>query len=204
MKLALFVEGDTETYIGALLKRWLDPKLRQPIEIGTVNFRGVGNYLREFHDRARRELNKARLCGVVGLIDYYGSSLQYPHDTVEKNYVWAKRELETRVGDPRFRQHFAVHETEAWLLSDRGIFPRDIIDHLPKTPKPEAINLHNPPSHRLKDLYWRKEGKKYKKSLDGPNLFGKLDPELAYSRCPHLKLLLDDLLGLAAEASKHV
>ncbi len=200
MKLVLFVEGDTESCLPRFLKLWLDPRLGQEIEIRIVNFRGVGNYLKEFEERARRELRRAQLCGIVGLIDFYRSSLPYPHDTVEKNYVWAKRELETRVGEPHFRQHFAVHETEAWLLSNPQIFPRDIIDHLPKTSTPETINFQTPPSHRLQDLYWRKLGKKYKKALHGPSLFRKLDTELASSRCPHLKLLLDDILSLAQEA----
>jgi hypothetical protein len=46
-----------------------------------------------------------------------------------------------------------------------------------------------------------KLNKAYKKPLEGSNLFRKLDPELAYSRCPHLQLLLDDILNLAKDAA---
>jgi len=34
----------------------------------------------------------------------------------------ARKELEKKVGHPRFRQFFAVHEIEAWLFSDPGLF----------------------------------------------------------------------------------
>lgn len=201
MKLALFVEGETEKYLREFLKPWLDPKLGQSIDISVVNLNGVGNYLKDFDERARRDLRKGHLCGVVGLIDFYGSGLRYPHETVEKNYAWAKRELEQRVGESRFRQHFAVHETEAWLLSDPQIFPTGIAGHLPKQPNPETINLQHPPSKRLKDLYRTKLNRTYEKPLDGSTLFRKLDPEVAYSRCPHLQLLLDDMLSLAKDAA---
>ena len=110
---------------------------------------------------------------------------------------WAKKELEHKVNHPRFHQHFAVHETEAWLLSDLDIFPPAIRGDLPKTQKPETVNHRHPPSHRLKDIYHRRLARKYSKPLDGASLFRQLNPQTAYNRCPHLKLLLDDILTLA-------
>ncbi|HLX42809.1 MAG TPA: DUF4276 family protein [Bryobacteraceae bacterium] len=197
MKIALHVEGETERHLPEFFKRWLDPKLVQPIGIHPIVFEGVQDYLRHACGRARRDLESGALIGGVGLIDLYGSGLTYPDGTIEQKYRAAKHDLERRVAHPRFRQHFAVHETEAWLFSDTAIFPDAIASELPKTANPETINFQNPPSKRLKDLYFRKLSKKYKKPVEGSSMFRKLDPEKAYARCPFLQVLLDDLLELA-------
>jgi hypothetical protein len=92
--------------------------------------------------------------------------------------------------NPRFRQHFAVHETEAWLLCNRLSLPPGVPDH-----PPEEVNFDEPPSKLLKRLM----GGKYKKKTERSRLCN-IDPEDAYSQCPHLRLLLDDLLALASGA----
>jgi Domain of unknown function (DUF4276) len=202
VKLILYVEGDTEKEVlPKFLRRWLDPRLENNVGIAPVNLDGVSNYLKEFANRAQLDLGAADVLGCVGIIDLYGSGLPYSNGTIETKYKWAKDELEKQVGHPRFRQHFAVHETEAWLLSEPQIFPRDIVSHLPKTPTPERVNFQDPPSYRLKELYWQKLGKKYKKPIEGSRLFQKLDPEVACTCCPHLRLLLEDILTLARTAS---
>jgi hypothetical protein len=198
VKVILYVEGDTEKEVlPQFLRRWVDPRLKDNVGLAPVNLDGVSNYLKEFANRAQLDLGAAGVLGCIGIIDLYGSGLPYPNGTIEAKYEWAKNELERQVGHPRFRQHFAVHETEAWLISDPQIFPRDIASHVPKTPTPERINFHDPPSHRLKDLYWQNLGKKYRKPIEGSRLFQKLDPEVACARCPHLKLLLEDIIALA-------
>jgi hypothetical protein len=40
----------------------------------------------------------------------------------------------------------------------------------------------------------------YKKVTHGSALFSKLDPNLAYTKCPRLKELLDEMLKMAKEA----
>jgi hypothetical protein len=136
--------------------------------------------------------------GITGLIDLYGSWLAYPAGSVNEKYLWAKGEFEQRVGDSRFRQHFAVHETEAWLLSGEKLFPPAIGVRLPKTP-PEGINFLNPPATLLQALYLKHLSRNYGKRIDGADLFKRLDPSVAYDRCPYLKLLLDDVLALATK-----
>jgi hypothetical protein len=197
VKLGLYVEGSTEKALPAFIKRWLDPRLPQPISVPPVPFRGVQDYLDHFADRVKLALAQQKIDGAVGLIDFYGSGLPYRGDTIMEQYKWARRHLESRVNDVRFIQHFAVHETEAWLLSDSSIFPPAIIDFLPKTQQPETINSLNSPASVLLDLYFRKLRKKYKKPVEGASLFSKLDPNVAYDRCPNLRLLLDDVLALA-------
>jgi uncharacterized protein DUF4276 len=200
VRIILFVEGETELYLPAFLARWLDARLTQRIEIKPVNLNGVGNYLRHFAARSRLALAQPGILAAVGLIDFYGSGLSYPGGTILRKYAWAKQQLEGQVSHERFRQHFVVHDTEAWLLADPSIFPAALVSHVPRKPPPEKVDSHTPPSHRLKYLYHRKLGKKYHKPVDGRKLFGKLDPEIAYARCPHLKLFLDELLSFAQAA----
>ncbi len=200
MRLLLYVEGNTEKSLPGFFSRWLQPRLHNSVQIKPVNFRGAGKYRREFAERARRDLQSPHVIGVVGVLDFYGSGLPYPQGSIEDKYIWAKEHLERQVGEPGFRQHFAVHETEAWLFSEPSIFRQEIRRALPKIIQPESVNSVRPPSFVLKDLYRTKLSRTYGKSIEGSSLFGKLSPETAYERCPHLKLLLDDVLALATRS----
>ena len=169
MTVVLYVEGDTEeTALRAFFSRWMDQRGCSGVGIKAVNFKGVGNYLREFVKRAKRDLNAGSVKGIIGLIDLYRSGLQYPDGSLNEKYSWAKTKLETKIDDQRFQQHFAVHEAEAWLLSGDNIFPPEVAIRLPKTP-PEGINFLNPPSHRLQTLYSRHLDRNYNKVIDGVN-----------------------------------
>jgi len=52
----------------------------------------------------------------------------------------------------------------------------------------------------LNKLYLQNVGKGYKKSVDGPKLFGNLDPAVAHKKCPYLKAMLDEMSNLAGKA----
>ena len=100
------------------------------------------------------------------------------------------------VDHSRFRHYFAVHELEAWLLSDPRIFPNPVSKVIPSR-EPELINMQQPPKALLRNLYRTKTKTTYKEIIHGTDLFGRLDPNLAYQRCPHLRQMLDDMLDLA-------
>ena len=208
MKFVLLVEGQTESkVIPQFLKRWIEPKLSctEKVRIEPIRFAGSGELLRDVAKRTRTILNDPRsgrdVIAVVSLLDFYGSTIQYPKgkDNIDDRCQWAKRDVEGRVDNERFRQFFAVHELEAWLLSQPGIFPADIRTHLPKK-VPETVNSTEPPKALLNRLYRDHTGKNYKVTTDGPNLFSKLNPEEAYRKCPHLQEMLDEMLKLAQEA----
>jgi hypothetical protein len=131
----------------------------------------------------------------------YGAILAFPpYLSPNAKCAWAKTELERRVGDSRFRQHFAVHETEAWLFSDPSVFPESVRDRIQEfAQRPESVNFQQPPSKLLQALY-KAGGRDYKKVTDGSILFGKLTPDVAYAKCPHLARLLSDMLSLAKSA----
>jgi len=135
----------------------------------------------------------------IGLLDLYGPSFYPDHITAAVNrYTWAKHEIERRVANPRFRQHFAVHELEAWLLADPNPLPQPVRAALPKVcAQPESVDFQQPPARLLDSLYRAKLNRQYRKIVDGTNLFAEVDPDTAYGKCPSLRALLDEMLSLA-------
>jgi hypothetical protein len=69
-----------------------------------------------------------------------------------------------------------------------------------KAVNPETVNFDEPPAKLLERLYSQKTGRRYKKVTNGRELFGRLDPGVAYGKCPRLKELLDKMLELAEAA----
>ena len=203
MKFILFVEGHTENLaIPAFLKRWLDPQLPTPVGVKPVRFDGWPELLKDSPTKAKLNLAKDDVIAVIALLDLYGPTI-YPkeNNAVKERYAWAKKELEGKVEQDKFFQFFAVHEVEAWLLSDPSIFPNSIRSSIKKiSQSPEAINNTRPPAKRLNDIYRKMTKRGYKKISNGRDLFSKLDPKVAYSKCPHLKELLDAMLKMAKEA----
>jgi len=119
-----------------------------------------------------------------------------------EKHDWAKKYMEGKVKQSKYFQFFAVHETEAWLLSDSGIFPSECRNVLDKIKLPEAVNFDEPPAKLLERLYPLYTRRKYKKVTHGKELFDNLNPNTAYAKCPKLKALLDKMLELAQAAMK--
>jgi hypothetical protein len=206
MKFVLFVEGHTEQKaVPSFLKRWLDPRLEQAVGIKSVRFEGWPELVEEVDRKARLYLEgpaRDDVIAVVSLLDLYGPTIYPAHlQSAAQRDRWGKEHLEQRVNHERFRHFFAVHETEAWLLSQPEIFPAEVRKVLPKKVEtPEQINFNQPPAHLLNNLYKQVTHKTYKKVVYGGQLFSKLDPDVAYGRCPRLKALLDEMLALAKAA----
>jgi Domain of unknown function (DUF4276) len=206
VKFILFVEGGTERKVlREFLKRWLDPQLRQPIGIDIVEFEGWSDYDNSIKRKVELNMSGRKgqdALGGLGLIDLYGPTF-YPKNIAEasERLAWGRDYFEKKVGHPQFRQYFAVHETEAWLLSEAKVLPAPVARALPgKCANPEIVNFDEPPSKLLSRLYWERLRRKYKKVVDGSALFRQIDPQVAYSKCPSLVMLLDDMLALAREA----
>ncbi len=204
MKFILLVEGQTEKdSAAAFLKRWIDPQLKHPVGIQVVSFNGYAELARKMVAKAKDHLQGPRqseIIAVVGLLDLYGPDF-YPSDltgTAER-YNWGKAHFEREVNLERFRMFFAVHELEAWLLSQPDIFPKDVKNALPsaKISQPERVNFNEPPAKLLDRIYKQTTKKNYKKTTYGKQLFPKLDPTVAVSKCPYLKEMLDEMLRLA-------
>jgi hypothetical protein len=206
LRFLLFVEGQTEKYaLRDFLKRWLDPKLGSRVGIDVILFEGCGPYYSEIAKRVNFILSgkpAADVIAAIGLVDLHGPEI-YPQHLKEarERYIWAKEHLERKVDHPKFRQHFAVHETEAWVLSQPEILPPAVRKALPgKCSRPETVNFDQPPSKLLTRFYREKLKRRFSKTVDGANLFSALSPQSAYEKCLALKALLDDMLRLAQEA----
>ena len=209
MRFYLLVEGYTEKAgVGHFLKRWLDARLESPVSIRAIRHDGWGQLDRDMEPKVKLLLstgaNQDKVAGVLALMDLYGPTI-YPENkkTAKQRYEWGRDHFEKRINDPRFRMFFAVHEIEAWLLSDPSLFPSDVRKALPaKISKPEEVNFNEPPAKLLDRIYKKSaHGKNaYNKVGDGTAMFAKLNPEVAYEKCPYLKLMLDEMLELAKAA----
>lgn len=204
MRFILLVEGKTEkTGIRPFIKRWLDENALDSVGITTVMIKNI----KKLEIRAKMDLEGPDAQGIVavfGLLDIYNAKLPFPGDKISVNerFQWGKEYLENKIRHPKFKMFFAVHEIEAWLLSQYELFPKKIQKKLKATikNKPESVDLDEPPGKLLGKLYKQELGSKYKKVIEGKKMFTKLDPQIARDKCPYLKLMLDEMLVLAKAA----
>jgi Domain of unknown function (DUF4276) len=207
-QIALFVEGDTERgdarrrTLAAFIHRWLDPQLPQGGRVGitAVKFQGVSNYLDDLPKKVALYLDDGRANFIVGLVDLYGIPASRinlsSHAAVRDKIIAARtyiRSLVAKQYRDRFRQHFAVHEVEAWLLAypEELSKEKDVQAQIIRRP-PEHVNFNEPPAMFLKRVL-----RGYKKTTTAMNLFPKIDPQIAIDQCPYLKQFMTDLLALA-------
>lgn len=192
MKFILFVEGYTEDKaLPKFFKKWLDPQLNTPVGIKTVRFEGWAELYKDAPLKAKMHLNgpdSQDILAVISLLDLYGPTF-YPEgiQKPDDRYTWAKDHMEKTVNHPKFFQFFAVHEVEAWLLSQPDLFPLNVKTVFPKKIyKPETVNSNEPPAKLLERLYLKQTHRTYKKVVHGEDLFSRLDN--------HIKALNHSLL----------
>jgi hypothetical protein len=203
MAFILFVEGKTEQkVIAGFLKRWLDARLSRPVRINPVKFEGWAELVKDLSIKTDLYLQKNDVIAVISIMDIYGPTIYPPKKTnVRDRYEWGKEHLESKVNKDKYFHFFAVHEFEAWLLSDPAIFPAEIKKTISSLNKaPEDIDDDTPPAKLLNKLYQKTTGRNYKKITHGEDLFKKLDPNIVYEKCPYFKELLDKMLELAKAA----
>ncbi len=206
-RIALFVEGDSERgearrqTLPTFFHRWLDPQLPEDRRVGldAVKFHGVSNYLDDLGQHVELHLTERRANFVIGIVDLYGlpqdrinlSDCPSVADKVRKARLII-RDFVAKEFQDRFRQYFAVHEIEAWLLAYPDRWPPEVRAQIQKRP-PEQVNFNEPPAKFLKRVL----GGRYKKTVHAKNIFPNVDPQIAINKCPHLKNLADDLLAIA-------
>ena len=206
-RVALFVEGDTERgearrrTLSAFFHRWLDPQLPSASKVGItpVKFQGVSNYLDDLPQKVALYLDDGRANFVFGLIDLYGIPVSRidlsKYSTIQEKVKAGRAYIRALVPQEyreRFRQHFAVHEIEAWLLAYPEQWPAEVRSQITKRP-PEQVDFNEPPAKFLKRIL----GGRYKKTTTAMNVFPRVDPQGAINQCPHLKHLVEDMLAVA-------
>lgn len=203
MKFLLFCEGYTEKEgLPAFLKRWLDTQLSKHVGISPVGFQGWKHLYEDVAKKAHLRLKENDVIAVISLLDLYGPTF-YPQNitTADDRYDWGKSHIEGIVGHAKFHQFFAVHEVEAWLLSDPQLFPLDIRNGFPgRAASPETVNFDQPPAVLLNRLFLERTRRSYKKVTQGKSLFARLEPDIARSKCPRFCQMLDQMLLLAKQA----
>jgi len=204
VKFVLFVEGDTEKdVLPGFLKRCLEPELKPSVGIQSVNFHGWANLWRDVRQKAEFYLRGAGrspdIIAVISLLDLYGPAIYPDHlKTAPERLTWAKAKVEKEVDHGRFRQYFAVHELEAWLLSQSGIFPKEVRSDIEAlTTNPEVVNFVQPPKRKLDDIYEHRLQRGYQARTDGAKLFRALNPTTVKNKCPIFSLMIDELIALA-------
>ena len=152
MKFVLFIEGETErVVVPRFAKRWLDGRLKQPVGMKVVKFNGWPEFEREIKTKANLNLNGPSAGDVIagiGLLDLYGPTFYPPKTTSAKARIdWATKKFEGDVNHSKFKMFLAVHEVEAWLLSQPNVFPRAIAAALSgKYSAPETVDFGKPPA----------------------------------------------------------
>lgn len=169
------------------------------VGISPVRFNGISHYLDDVAGKVQFYLDQHKANIVVGLVDLYGlppsfidlSGYASTTDKVRVARQYIRRLLPSHL-QSYFRQHFAVHETEAWLLAYPDEWPPAIRARITRRP-PEEVNFDEPPSRLLRRLL----AGDYKKVVRARNILARVDPQVAVDMCPHLRLFAEDLLNVA-------
>jgi len=202
-RIVLFVEGPSEHALAAFFHNWLDRQLPelQRVGIKPVAFQGVTEYLKSFPKKLESLLDKRGANFVFGLLDLYGLPPEHVDlsrcTTLDDKVGEARKVIHQKVPrrlKNRFRQHFAVHELEAWLLAYPEQWPADVRQEIEKRP-PEAVDFDEHPAKFLRRIL----GRRYKKTVCARNIFPNVDPRVAIGKCPYLRRLAKDMLKVARQ-----
>jgi hypothetical protein len=198
MRIALIIEGKTETVFLPHLRAFLQTRLagRMP-KLDAVPYDGripTGEKLRRVVENLLGD-RKDPAGAVIALTDVYTGSR--PPDFVDA--ADAKAKMRQWVGEnDRFHPHAAQHDFEAWLL-----VYWEKIKRLAKSnraspgPQPERVNHIDPPAHRLQVVFRTGgRGQAYVKTRDADRILRGEDLLLPANACPELKAFLNTILKL--------
>lgn len=195
VRIAILVEGATETAFKKALLDFLNPRL--PGQMPKMDFMPEDGRIPK-GDKLKRRV--ALLLGsndaVIALTDVYtGSNSQDFKDAAD-----AREKMRGWVGqEPRFYPHAAQHDFEAWLLP---YWPR--IQKLAGSNRqcpslnPEAVNHGKPPAKHLAEIFRAGSAKRrYSKPRDATAILSGQNLADSAARCPELKELLNTILRLS-------
>ncbi len=197
MRIALLVEGKTETAFLPTLREYLKRQLAGTMpKLDPVPYDGripTGDKLRRVVQRLLNDRRKPADL-VIALTDVYTGRRPPDFETAAD----AKAKMRQWVGaEPRFRPHVALHDFEAWLLCYWPVIQR-LAGHNRSAPagNPEAVNHQNPPAHRIQEIF--RIGKcrdAYVKPRDAGRILRDSDLSLAVAQCSELKALVNTILS---------
>jgi hypothetical protein len=195
MKIALIVEGKTESAFLPHLRNFLKPRLDEKMpRIDPFPYNGR---IPSEGKLKRVVYNLLNVCNpadhVIALTDVYTGSL--PPDF--NDAADAKYKMRQWVGnEPRFHPHVAQYDFEAWLLPYWGTIQR-LARHNRNAPpgNPEYINHNNPPSNWIKEIFEAGQCRdSYVKPRDAGRILRENDLLTAIKQCSELKSFVNTIL----------
>ncbi|MCA8994274.1 MAG: DUF4276 family protein [Planctomycetaceae bacterium] len=198
MRIAIIVEGKTETAFKQKLNEFLQTKLpgKMP-SLQFIPFNGripteakLKRVVEQLIKDRKRPAN-----AVIAITDVYTGSAPPEFETADD----AKRKMREWVGkEERFHPHVALHDFEAWLLPYWSKIQKLTGSNKTVPGKnPETVNHGNPPAYRLADVYRTgSKTKSYKKTVDAGRILEGEDLTVAINACSELKSLVNTILSL--------
>jgi len=197
MKIAIIVEGNTETAFKPYLHKFLKSRLagKMPkLDFSPYNGRiPTGDKLRRVVEHLF--LGKNAADHVIALTDVYTGT--NPPDFIDARD--AKEKMRQWVGnEPRFHPHAAQYDFEAWLLPYWSTI-QHLAGHNKGAPpgKPETVNHNNPPSCVIKEIFEIGSCRdSYIKPRDAKRILDKQNLIESINQCPELKAMVNTILSI--------
>jgi hypothetical protein len=202
MRIALLVEGKTETAFLPSLRKYLESHLAGSMpRLDPVPYDGRIPTDDKLRRVVQRLLNDRRKPAdhVIALTDVYTGRRPPDFATAAD----AKSKMRRWVGEePRFHPHVALHDFEAWLLSYWPVIQR-LAGHNRSAPSgnPEAVNHEKPPAHRIREIFRIGTCRDaYVKPRDAKRILRDSDLSVAVANCPELKALVNTIISACGGA----
>ena len=194
MKIAILVEGATETAFKPILLDFLKLRLQEMPKIKFISHDGripKRDKLQRIVDNLL--IGKDAFDAVIALTDVYTGTNDF-QDAAD-----AKAKMSDWVGNnPNFYPHVAQHDFEAWLLPYWSKIQKLAISNksLPGS-IPEKVNHGNPPSYRIKEIFETgKCQRSYNKIRDAARILKDQDLMVSINQCPEFKAFINTILKL--------
>ncbi len=198
MKIAILVEGATETAFKPILEVFLKQHLQQQMpKLKFIRYDGripKAEKLKRIVENLL--IGRDAYDAVIALTDVYTGTDDFT-DAAD-----AKAKMKNWVGNnPKFYPHAAQYDFEAWLLPYWSTIQK-LAKHNKSAPGdlPEQVNHHNPPSYRIREIFEIGKCKRsYSKVRDAATIFRGNNLMDAVTLCPELKAFLNTILSLCEE-----
>ncbi|MDQ2100327.1 MAG: DUF4276 family protein [Tychonema bourrellyi B0820] len=190
MKIAIIVEGKTETAFMPILRSFLKSRLQQMPKLDTKPQHGRIPKEDKLKRVVENLLDKDGYDAVIAITDVYTGTKDF------RDAADAKAKMAAWVGkNPNFYPHAASYDFEAWLLpfwskiqqisgGNRAVPSGD----------PELVNHNNPPSYRIKEIFEQGKRRSYDKARDAKKILEGQNLVDAAKVCPELKAFLNTIL----------
>jgi len=193
MKIAILVEGKTETAFKPVLSNFLKSRLQQMPKLKFICHDGRIPKGEKLKRDVESLLNQNGYDAVIALTDVYTGTNDF------KDGADAKAKMREWVGNnPNFYPHVAQHDFEAWLLPYWSTIQKLAISNKSAPGGiPEKVNHGNPPSYRIKEIFETgKCQRSYNKIRDAARILKDQNLIISINQCPELKAFINTILFL--------